>query len=159
MLSIKGKIVFDPVNKTKKHIAQGSWKKSAMIMIDGDICEYYAWFLKKRFNITLNAPLRGAHITFINDKFDGRRRRWEAVKEKYEGQEMYLSLNVSPRTDDKHWWLVVDEKSREPLHAIREEIGLETRPFFGLHLSLGFANEKNIEHSTYIHRLIKKKLI
>jgi hypothetical protein len=29
-------------------------------------------------------------------------------------------------------------------------IGL-SRPFFGLHMSIGYANEKNIEHSIYIH--------
>ena len=38
-----------------------------MVFIDGDVSEYYAWFVKKRYNLTLNKPLRGAHVSFIND--------------------------------------------------------------------------------------------
>jgi len=69
-IEYSGKILFEPENKTKKHLAQASWKKVAMVMFEGDIAEYYAWFLKRRFNIELNPPQRGAHITFINDSID-----------------------------------------------------------------------------------------
>ena len=51
MLELIGKIEFDPVNVTKKHNKQASWKKTAMIKFDCDIWEYYSWFLKKRFNL------------------------------------------------------------------------------------------------------------
>jgi hypothetical protein len=36
--------------------------------------------------------------------------------------------------------------------SIREAIGLPKDPFFGMHMTLGFANEKNIDHSNYILR-------
>jgi len=66
-IKIYGKIVFDPKDVTKKHSKQASWKRMAMVMIDGDITEYYAWFLNRRYHIELSKPLRGAHISFIND--------------------------------------------------------------------------------------------
>ncbi len=70
MFEIKGKIVFDPINVTKKHNAQSAWKKVAIVKFDCDLYEYYSWFLKKRFNLFLNKPLRGTHLTFINDIVD-----------------------------------------------------------------------------------------
>ena len=66
-INITGKIQFDVEDKTKKHKNQASWKKMAMIFIDGDITEYYSWFLERRYKLILNKPLRGGHISFIND--------------------------------------------------------------------------------------------
>ena len=70
MFEIKGKIVFDPINVTKKHNDQSTWKKVAIVKFDCDIYAYYSWFLQKRFNLFLNKPLRGTHLTFINDIVD-----------------------------------------------------------------------------------------
>ena len=70
-VTFEGTIVFDPIDRTAKHKKQSGWKKVAMVVIDGEIAkdkriegdtsEYYAWFLKKRYNIMLNSPLRGTH--------------------------------------------------------------------------------------------------
>ncbi len=168
-LALMGKIVFEPENKTKKHNAQASWKHIAMVLIGGEVTEYYAWYIQKRFNLTLNKPLRGAHISFINDSFrdmsqNGSRsledvkRAWNAAKVKWDGKRIPIMLNLNPRTDDKHWWLNVDHEYRDKLHGIRAEVGLG-KPFFGLHMSIGYANEKNLEHSMYIHQLIKTGII
>lgn len=164
-----GKIVFEPENKTKKHELQASWKHIAMVFIEGDVTEYYAWFIKQRYNLTLNKPLRGAHISFINDSFkdmslNGQRTidevkiLWESVKTEWDGKRIPIMLNLNARTDDKHWWLNVDHEYRDTLQGIRDQLGLK-KPYWGLHMSIGYANEKNIEHSKYIHRLIKKGLI
>ncbi len=59
---------FDPPHLIEKHEKQGEWKKVAICLIEGDISAYYAWFLKKRFNIELVKPLRECHITIISDK-------------------------------------------------------------------------------------------
>ena len=67
MIKVQGKIIFNPIDITNKHKKQASWKYIAIINILGDVSEYYAWFLKKRFNLILNKPLRGSHISFIND--------------------------------------------------------------------------------------------
>lgn len=168
-LVLMGKIVFEPENKTKKHNAQASWKHIAMVLISGDVTEYYAWYIEKRFNLILNKPLRGAHISFINDSFrdmsqNGSRsledvkEAWNAAKIKWDGKRIPIMLNLNPRTDDKHWWLNVDHEYRDKLHSIRAEVGLG-KPFFGLHMSIGYANEKNLKHSKYIHQLIKTGII
>jgi hypothetical protein len=166
-IKLKGKIVFDPQDKTRKHSNQASWKKIAMIMFEGDICEYYAQFVDKRYNLKLNKPLRGAHISFINDSLrdiktglnisseQEAQKQWEILKEKWDGVEVEVSLDPDIRSDGDHWWLVVPEEKRDDIHKIRAEIGLE-RPFFGLHLQIGHANEKNINHSKYIVNLVSK---
>ena len=41
--------------------------------------------------------------------------------------------------------------SQEIIEQTREEMGLND-PFFGLHLTIGKANEQNLEHSKYITR-------
>lgn len=152
MIQVTGKIWFDPKNVTKKHNTQSEWKRMAMVTFEGDMTEYYAWFIKKRYNLELNRPLRGAHISFINDSVRDMgvyADKWDEVKEKYNGTEVTLTLDLDVRGDGKHWWLVVEHESRKPLLDIRSELGLG-KPFWGMHLTVGYANEKNIEHSRYI---------
>jgi len=166
---LTGKIGFEPENRTKKHNSQSSWKRMAMVFFSGDITEYYAWFIQKRYNLVLNKPLRGAHISFINDSIrelscNGTKTMeqidvdWENVKQKWNGRYIQVVLDLDPRTDDRMWWLNIPQDERDILHGIRAELGLG-RPYWGLHMSIGYANEKNIEHSKYIHRLVKKGLI
>lgn len=184
IVKLTGKIIFEPEDKTSKHISQSSWKRVAMVFLEKEgfnkgICEYYAWFLKKRYNINLLKPLRGAHITFINDRTSEMNGNWEEVKEKWNGKTIDIYLNLEPRTDsaeDKkkrtyNWWLNIPYEYRDELHSIREELGLG-KPFFGLHMTIGRAvnftpegkfengvaraKEMNIEQSIYIHELFKK---
>jgi len=163
-IKLKGKIEFDPKNKTKKHNDQGAWKRVAMVLIDGEVSEYYAWFVNKRYNLPLNKPLRGSHVTFINDRTSTMNDKWEEVKAKWDGKEVEVVISVDPRTDSFnegsscHWWFNIPEEHRTQLHDIRSELGLD-RPRFGLHMSLGYANDKNKEHSKYIHKLILKGFI
>lgn len=168
-IQITGRIEFEPENVTKKHNLQASWKHIAMVLFEGDITNYYAWFIKKRYNLVLNKPLRGGHISFINDSFkdmslnghlsiDEVKEKWNEVKEKWNGVKVPITLSVSARTDGNHWWLNIPDEDRKDLHGIRAELGLG-RPFFGLHMTIGYANEKYLEHSKYIHRLLKTGLI
>jgi len=166
-IKLSGKIVFDPKNKTNKHNSQASWKRVAMIMFDGDVTDFYSWFIYKRYGLVLNKPLRGAHISFINDSNRDIQTGsglvneedvdllWNMVKKKWDGKQIDILLDVDVRSDGKHWWLNIPEENRSVIHSIRKEIGLD-RPYFGLHLSVGYANDKNIEHSKYILGLIKK---
>jgi len=166
-INLSGKILFDPENRTNKHNYQASWKRMAMIMFDSDITEYYAWFIKKRYNLILNKPLRGPHISFINDSNrdikngsglineDDVDLLWNMVKQKWNNKPIDVELDVDVRSDGKHWWLNIPNENRTLIHNIRTELGLD-RPYFGLHMSVGYANEKNIEHSKYILGLIDK---
>ena len=152
MIQVTGKIWFDPKNVTKKHNSQAEWKRMAMVTFEGDMTEYYSWFIKRRYNLELNRPLRGAHVSFINDSVRDmgvNADKWEQIKEKYNGTEVTLTLDLDVRGDGKHWWLVVEHESRKPLLDIRSELGLG-KPFWGMHLTVGYANERNIEHSRYI---------
>lgn len=168
-ITLTGKIGFEPEDRTNKHLLQSSWKKIAMVFIEGDICEYQAWFLKKRYDITLNKPIRGAHVSFINDSINdlsinGTRTPeeiesvWENVKSKWDGKEIDIVLDLNPKTNSRIWWLNIPHEERVGLQSIRNELGLD-KPFFGLHMSIGYTNEKNIVQSTYIHESIKKGFI
>jgi hypothetical protein len=177
VIKAKGKIKFEPENKTKKHENQ-DWKKIAMIMVNGDIDDYYGWFLLKRFNpagfglidgevinnMVVNAPkkdmpislnfiknLRGPHITFISDRINSK--IFEQAKEQFDNKEITFYYEIEPRTNGKHWWLRIHCPDAE---IIRESMGLSKEPYFGFHLTIGYVNEKNISHSEYIYRSIKK---
>ena len=41
MYEIKGKIVFDPIDKTKKHAKQSSWKKNVMVEFKDDTWDFF----------------------------------------------------------------------------------------------------------------------
>lgn len=150
MLELKTKIVFDPKDITKKHFKQKSWKRVVICETSCDIHEYYAWFLKKRFNLVLNKPLRKAHITIINDKIETEeeKRFYEYGKELFNGKELIFKFKPSEiRTNGEHWWLKVYS---DDVANIRTVMGLTPNPYFNLHLTLGHANEKYIAHSEYI---------
>tara|TARA_R110000772_G_scaffold184082_1_gene295179 strand:+ start:474 stop:986 length:513 start_codon:yes stop_codon:yes gene_type:complete len=163
-VTLKGIIKFDPKDKTNKHEAQSEWKSTAMVLFGGDITQYYAWFINRRYNLVLNKPLRGAHVTFINDRKSDMNGKWDEIKAKWHNKEIEVVIDLDPRTDSNdegskgHWWFVVPEEDRKQLHGIRTELGLG-RPFFGLHMTIGHANEKHILHSKYIHNLIQKGFI
>lgn len=168
LVKFYGKIKFDLEDKTKKHVLQSSWKKTAMVMFDGDdICSYYSWFILKRYSIILNKPLRGSHTTFISDSMkdlsqgsksiEQVNELWDNVKNKWNGKDICLTFDVSPRFGGEYAWLNVHEEHTKELDEIRKELGLG-KPFFKYHLTLGYANEKNLPHLEYIHGLIKKGL-
>ena len=166
IITISGRILFNPKDYTKKHARQSSWKKMAMVMMKGDLEDYYAWFIKKRYGLELNQSLRGPHISFINDHIRDFKNEsdkkthelWDLIGKKYNGTEIDIVLGVDARSDGHHWWLNIPEEYRTELHGIRNELGLD-RPNWGLHMSIGHANPKFEEHSNYIHGLIKKGLI
>ena len=150
MLELIGKIEFDPVNVTKKHNKQASWKKTAMIKFDCDIWEYYSWFLKKRFNLYLNKPLRGTHLTIINDKFDPETEYlYDQGRQLFHGKEIRIQYDPTLiRANDKgHWWINADS---DDARNIRSVIGLDPNPYFGFHITVGLATHLQLEHSKYI---------
>ena len=166
LIYLRGNIVFEPEDKTNKHKLQSSWKKSAMVLFDGEDCEYYSWFINKRYGLKLNKPLRSAHLTFINDRFSDINNNegtleekeiiWNSVKEKYNDTEVEVILDVDVRTNSEHYWMNIPHEHREELQKIRSELGLG-RPYFGMHFSVGYCNEKNKEHSEYVHRLMVRE--
>lgn len=149
VIKMKGKLKFQPENKTKKHEKQ-DWKKVAMIMLKCDLDNYYSWFLSKRFNLEFVKNLRGAHVTIISDKMDSN--DFEQASKLFNGKEITFYYEIEPRTNDKHWWLRVHCPEAE---AIREALNLTKEPYHGFHLTIGYVNEKNLAHSKYVHKLCK----
>jgi hypothetical protein len=167
LVTLSGIIEFEPINKTKKHEKQASWKRIAMVMMEGDVSEYYAWFLKRRFNLDILKPLRNSHISFINDHIrdinngegaeEYRDELWNKLKEKWDGFKVDVVLDLNPRSDGKTWWFNIPEEHRKDLHGIRAEIGLQ-KPYYGLHMTIGNVHPKQEYHSDYILTLLKKGL-
>ena len=151
LLKLKGIIEFSPEDVTRKHKSQSSWKRVAIIKTNCDIDRYYAWFLEKRFNLKLNRSIRGAHITFINDKLE--RDIFDQASKLFNGKEIEFYVDIEPRSNSEHWWLKVYCQDAE---NIREVIGLKREPYYSFHLTIGYANEKNLEFSDYILRQCKR---
>lgn len=150
LIKLRGKIEFSPEDITKKHKSQSSWKRVAIIKTDCDLDKYYAWFLEKRFNLKLNRNLRGSHITFISDKLE--KDIFDEGSKIFDGKEIDFYLELEPLSNGAHWWLRVFSPDAE---NIRQILGLSKDPYYGMHLTLGYANDKNIEHSEYILRQCK----
>ena len=147
MLELKTKIIFDPIDLTKKHKSQSSWKRVVTCQTDCDIHEYYAWFLNARFNLKLNKPIRKAHVTIVNDKIHDYE-LYKMAKQLFHNKEITFKYDPSEiRTNGEHWWIKVYS---DDVANIRTVMGLNPKPFFNLHLTIGYANEKNIMHSEYI---------
>lgn len=147
MLELKTKILFDPVDLTKKHKLQSSWKRTVVCTTSCDLHAYYAWFLKSRFNLKLNPPIRGTHITIVNDKIVDHK-LYEECKKFFNGKEITFKYDPSEiRTNGEDWWIKVYS---DDVENIRSCIGLPSKYFYNLHLTIGTANEKNLFHSQYI---------
>jgi hypothetical protein len=178
-ITLIGKIVFEPEDRTTKHVNQSAWKRIAMVEIGGDICSYYNYYIHKRYGFSLHKPLRNAHVTFINDRASEMNDKWDEVKKKWDGLNIDITINLTPVTSlvplnkDFNFWFEIPEENRAELHSIRSELGLG-RPFFGLHLTIGRvidytedkfepgvmkAKSMNTYQAKYIIDLIKKGLI
>jgi hypothetical protein len=151
IVKVKGIIEFSPEDVTRKHKSQSSWKRVAMIKTNCELDRYYAWFLEKRFSLKLNRSIRGSHVTFINDKMD--MDIFDEGAKIFNGKEITFYIDLEPRSNSEHWWLRVYSQDAE---NIRESLGLSRDPYYSFHLTLGYANEKNLEFSDYILRQCQK---
>jgi len=144
VLQIETILEFDPPHLIKKHEVQGEWKKTAICNVGDDIDQYYSWFLKKRFNLSLIKPMRGSHITIINDKLYDEQKYLQA-KQIFNGKKIVFDYDpaeirggINPKGEG-FWWLKVYNTDIE---AIREFAGLNRKPFFNLHLTLGAVQQE-----------------
>lgn len=158
---------FDPVNRTKKHEKQ-NWKRTAMIMLNDDTVNFYQWLIEKRYpfiqgvqaiNKWINQPLRGPHVTIINDMIgrDLTEEGFKKAKEKYDNTEVYFFYNVEDglRHSGEHIYYKVECPMGD---EIRRYAGLGD-PYFGFHLTIGMVPEESVvkkEHSDYIRELMLK---
>lgn len=151
MFEIKGILDFDPPNVSKKHERQSSWKKVAIIRFVGDTHLYYEWLLERRFGLIFNAPLRGTHLTVINDIVDDN--AYSECRARFHGKEICAIYDPTSIMSNErgHWWM---EAKCDAAAEIRKSIGLDPIPYFGMHITIGRINPKHLEHSRYIFRQI-----
>ena len=154
-IAIEGKILFDPVDLTKKHQRQSEWKRTAMVVFDWDTPRYYSWFVERRYGIILNRLIRPAHVTFINDRSSDMNGKWEEVKRKWDGRSISVEVDLDVRGNSEHWWLKA--LPNPELDSIRHELGLGPY-FYTYHLTIGKVNEKSVDQSEYIIRMLTKGL-
>lgn len=153
MIELPTRIHFDPKDLTRKHKEQRSWKRVVLCETDCDVEGYYAWFLQKRFNLKLNAPMRGAHITIVNDKVPDIQ-LFDQMREIFHNKELIFKFDPAEiRTNVRHWWIRVH---CDDVANIRTVLGLDAKPHFGLHMTIGMVNDKNLFHSQYIHDTIMR---
>ncbi len=150
VFEVIGTLDFEPENVTRKHESQSEWKRVAMIMTNCDMHLYYAWFIKKRFGLTLNKPLRGTHVTFISDRMS--KDVFDQAKEVFQGKTVKFYVDPEPRSNGEHWWLRV---YCPEIEAVRESMGLTREPYFSLHLTIGQATAHRLAHSEYITAVSK----
>ena len=157
----QGIIVFDPVPLTGS--VDKMFKPGWMLLsVRCDIDKYYRWFLRKRYGIELMMPAWGPHISVIRGEgINGEgnnldKELWQSFKDKYNGQKVDFFHEVEPRTNGKHWWLRVE---CEYLKNIRHEMGLDKEGKFNLHLTLGMPHPLHLDHSYYIWKLYRNKLL
>jgi hypothetical protein len=137
VIKVRGILDFTPEDFTEKHRSQSVWKRVAIIKTDCELERYYAWFLKKRFNLELNSSLRGTHVTFISDRLE--KELFDQAAVIFNKKEIDFYIELEPRSNGEHWWLRVHCPEAE---NIREVLGLSREPFFGMHLTLGRAISK-----------------
>lgn len=95
-----------------------------------DLSPYYCWFVKKQLGIKLQRPRLGVHISVVRGEVLSHLHRWNA----YQGQSIHFYYSNQICTNGKYWWLEVYSPC---LVAIRQELGLESQPEYGLHLTVG----------------------
>lgn len=159
-IHIKGKIQFNPPDSTTKHHKQASWKRMVIINIPGETHLLYNWFINRRYSFTLNPPLRGTHLSLVNDSIRDFKDPsiWESMKQKWDGKEIEIQYDVDVRSNGIHWYLKVSPETEALLDSIRAELTLG-KPYYSYHITIGNCNNKNIEQSEYILDCIKKGFI
>jgi hypothetical protein len=143
-----GKIVFDPlpISGNKEKMFKDWW---SIVTIEGDVDNYYRWFLQKRYGLKLQRPAWGSHISFIRGE-EVSKEIWDTFKSKLSGTEIEFEYESEPKSNGIHWWLTVH---CDRLKDIREEMGLPRSGKWGLHLTLGLPILLHKEHSNYIWSL------
>lgn len=122
-----------------------------ILLIDGDIQEYYTHFLHKRTGLILQKPAWGPHISVIRGEEPINKSEWGI----YDGLNIEVRYDPDLRTDGDHWWLRVE---CEAMLDLRERLGLARNGRFGLHLTLGRPIPRHLWLSNYYHKIFTSRI-
>ena len=94
MIEIKCKIKYDPIPLTGK--VETMFKQWWMIAtIEGELTEYYAWFVERNSGIILQRPAWGAHISVIRGEEPINKELWK----KRQDEEVTILYDPDVRTN------------------------------------------------------------
>jgi len=143
-----GKLIFDPLPLTGS--AEKMFKPGWVIVrTDGDIDDYYRWFMFKEKGLILQSPAWGPHISIVRGE-DVSAEIWEKKKAELNNSTVHFEYENFPKSNGVHWWLKV---YCEELKYFRRDLGLTELPKWTFHLTLGLPIPRLQEHSQYIFRL------
>ena len=154
MITICGKINFEPEPFTKKHKEQTKWKKTISVDIKGEMDLFYSNFIKKNYGISLIRPQRLSHLTIVADRYKNER-LWETVKNKWNGKKIEITYDPDVRGNGEYWWLKAECKIG---NIIRKELDLG-KIYFPYHITIGSVKETDIEYNKYIIRNINNDYV
>lgn len=153
MYVVRSKLNFSPKNISKKQISQSSWKCYAFAELDDDSDAYYRWLIKRKTGLELMHPIRGPHISVINDKMD--KAIFEKYASEYKDTELEFTITDKIRSNIYEWWVRVES---DDAMKLRSAFGLG-EPYFNLHLTIGIVKESEIPKSDYfVSELMRKSL-
>ena len=115
--------------------------------------KYYHWLIQRRFGVTLNQPENPPHITLITGE-DINSETWNFAckwvkSNTFKDVELLIQhLN----TNGKYWWIPVRSSSFE---NFRTRLGLNARPYWNFHFTIGRASNKHLNQSNYAYQILK----
>lgn len=154
LLKHTGKLIFDPqpLNDPSNSMFKPFW---VIVTLDDDLREYYAWFLKKRYRITVQRPAWGAHISVVRGE-ETTIQNWEYWKNIYNNKELEFEHGLIIKTNGGHWWLNINCPE---LFKLRTDMRYPKDTKFSFHLTLGMSIPQHMERTAYIMRLYEKNLL
>ena len=124
MLLGKGKLKYYPLEGEANNVG---W---LILQCDRDLSLYYSWFVQKQLGLRLQHPRLGSHITVVRGEVVKNDFRWNA----YPSQTINFYYSNEIKTNGRYWWLNVYSPC---LMSIRQELGLEVKPEYDLHVTIG----------------------
>jgi hypothetical protein len=125
MFSSYGKLIYDP--KTKNYYDEW-W---LLMECCPDIINYYKQMIEREMNIKLNKPMWGSHVSIIRgeEPINDLKQIWG-----YNEGMIVPFKCIKLDYNEDYWWLDVES---DMIFDIRSSYGLQERPRFGLHLTIG----------------------
>ncbi len=120
-----GNIVFYPKKYSNK-----AW---SILNCEVGIIEYYGYWMEKMFDIKLQKPKHGAHITVIREE-QIEDSIYDSLWEKDQNKEIQFDYSNKIQTNGEHFWLPI---KCDELLDIRGSMGLVKKGRFSLHMTVG----------------------
>lgn len=151
MIEIPSILKYDPIplSGNVEKMFKPWW---CIALIEGEVSEYYSWFVLKRTGIRIQRPAWGSHVSICRGEEPVNKDFWK----RHDGETLIMRYDPDVRTNGNHWWMRIE---CEGMLDIREELGLPRHGRFNLHMTLGMPIPLHKETSDYYHNYFKNYYI